>query len=207
MQPSEMDYIQKLQPLKNPYFAMRHGTSTANEEGIIMSNTEKSATHYGLSKKGYEEVRESAKNAKKDCVLNSDTVIMSSDFARARETAEIIADVLSVDMVTTTPKLRERFFGIWDGTSNNNYKNVWDDDTHNADNSTNNVENIKSVLSRTTKLIEDLENRYTGKNIVLVSHGDTLQILQTSFVGVIPSTHRSLAHLGTAEIRALNHNA
>ncbi len=186
---------------------MRHGTSIANEEGIIMSDTKKSVAGYGLSKKGREEVRESTKNAKRDYILNSDTVIISSDFTRTRETAEIAANMLSVEIITTTPKLRERFFGTWDGTSSSNYQNVWDDDIYDADNSNNSVESIESVLNRVTKLIDELENMYTGKNIILVSHGDTLQILQTAFAGVAPSTHRSLAHLGTAEIRALNHNA
>jgi broad specificity phosphatase PhoE len=39
--------------------------------------------------------------------------------------------------------------------------------------------------------------------VVLVSHGDVLQILQTAFEGLDPSKHRSIPHLPTAELRQL----
>ena len=59
------------------------------------------------------------------------------------------------------------------------------------------------MLDRTTALIADLEQRYSGRDILLVSHGDTLQILQAGFLRVDPSGHRRLPHLDTAEIREL----
>merc|ERR1719414_343626 len=39
--------------------------------------------------------------------------------------------------------------------------------------------------------------------VVLVSHGDALQLLQTAFQGVSPSEHRSLPHLHPGELREL----
>ena len=54
-----------------------------------------------------------------------------------------------------------------------------------------------------TALIVDLERRYSGRDILLVSHGDPLQILQAGFVRIDPSRHRSLPALETAEIRHL----
>jgi broad specificity phosphatase PhoE len=49
----------------------------------------------------------------------------------------------------------------------------------------------------------DLERRYSGRAILLVSHGDPLQILQAGFLLIDPSGHRSLPPLETAEIRPL----
>jgi hypothetical protein len=40
--------------------------------------------------------------------------------------------------------------------------------------------------------------------VILVAHGDVLQILQTAFEGVDPREHRSLPHLPNAELRWLN---
>ena len=40
--------------------------------------------------------------------------------------------------------------------------------------------------------------------VVLVAHGDVLQILQTRFACVDPRTHRSLPHLETAPLRSLS---
>ena len=60
-----------------------------------------------------------------------------------------------------------------------------------------------AVLDRTTAFILDLERRYSGRDILLISHGDTLQILRAGFLRMDPSQHRSLPELKTAEIRQL----
>ena len=60
------------------------------------------------------------------------------------------------------------------------------------------------MLDRTTALIADLERRYSGRHILLVSHGDPLQILQAGFLRIDPSRHRSLPAIETAEIRRLH---
>ena len=59
------------------------------------------------------------------------------------------------------------------------------------------------MLDRSTAFIVDLERRYSGRDILLVSHGDTLQILRAGFLRMNPSQHRSLPELKTAEIRQL----
>ena len=53
-------------------------------------------------------------------------------------------------------------------------------------------------------LVAELEQRFSGRDILLVSHGDTLQILQAGFRGMSPARHRGLPHLDTAEIRRID---
>ena len=49
-----------------------------------------------------------------------------------------------------------------------------------------------------------IRDRHEGRWLVLlVAHGDVLQILQSGFAGRDPREHRSLAHLPTATLRAL----
>ena len=62
---------------------------------------------------------------------------------------------------------------------------------------------MTAVLDRATGLVADLERRYVGRDILLVSHGDTLQILQAGFLRMDPAAHRRLPPLRIAEIRAL----
>ncbi len=64
-----------------------------------------------------------------------------------------------------------------------------------------NVEPAAAVLDRATALIAQLERQHCSRDILLVSHGDILQILQAGFSGMDPSKHRLLPHLATAEIR------
>jgi broad specificity phosphatase PhoE len=98
----------------------------------------------------------------------------------------------------------QRWFGDWEKTGNANYQKVWDIDKSDPEHKEQNVESANDVQKRTTELVADIENEYSGKNILLVSHGDALQILQTGFKKVSPATHRELEHLQTAEIRKLD---
>jgi len=80
---------------------------------------------------------------------------------------------------------------------------VWAADAVDPGHAADNVEPASAVLDRATALVADLDRRHSDRDILLVSHGDTLQILQAGFHGIDPARHRALAHLGTAEIRRL----
>ncbi len=182
---------------------MRHAQSKANVAGIIVSRIE-SDRHgdYGLTEHG----RQQALAAAQDCGLPAGTVICSSAFARARQTAEIVRAHLGAPEVVTTGALRERCFGTWEGSGTGNYARVWAADEAGSGHPDGDVEPAAAVLDRVTAFVAQLERRHRGRDILLVSHGDTLQILQAGFLGVDPSRHRSLPHLATAEIRRLRLN-
>lgn len=187
--------------MKNQYFFTRHGKSLANELGIILSDPREGTTDFGLTEEGREQARVSADMAQASGVLDATALIVSSDFTRARETAEIIAEVLGVPDIVLSEKLRERYFGNWEKQHNRHYQDVWDRDQYDSSHTEENVESVDAVRERTASLVKELEERHGGRNIVLVSHGDALQILQTVFENVPGSAHRSIKHLDTAEIR------
>ena len=200
-----MNHLAPVQRLANRYRVMRHGESKANASGIIVSRIETDrGGDYGLSERG----RGQAEAAARDCGLPADTLICSSDFARAWQTAEIVRARLGAPPVLVAVALRERCFGDLEGTPTGNYARVWAADeagTGDADggDAGGGVEPAAAVLDRATGLVADLERRYAGRDILLVSHGDTLQILQAGFLRMDPAEHRRLPHLGIAEVRAL----
>jgi probable phosphoglycerate mutase len=204
-----MNHLSGLDRLANNFSVMRHGQSKANVEGIIVSRVENDRSgDYGLTELG----RKQALTAAQGCGLPAGTLIFSSDFARARQTARIVRDQLGAVNVVLAQALRERCFGAWEGTSTDNYARVWAADeagtgeagaTQPDGGQPDGVEPASAVLDRATALVADLERRYSGRDILLVSHGDTLQILQAGFLRMDPSRHRSLPALETAEIRQL----
>lgn len=198
-----MNYLQDVAALSNTYYAFRHGRSLANRQQLIISHPDDGVPSYGLTEEGRQQAARAVAEAQRSYGLDRSTIIVSSDFARARETAAIAASILGVPTVITTPLLRERFFGEWDKHDHSHYHTVWSDDLANPDHKHYNVESTSEVLARATALVRDLEQTYSGKNILLVSHGDTLQILQTAFERVPSSQHRSIAHIETGEIRKL----
>jgi broad specificity phosphatase PhoE len=125
----------------------------------------------------------------------------SSDFTRAWQTAdETLSAVrnlitfesavdnsapppLAASGVTRSPLLRERWFGSLDGTELKNYQQVWPRDLISAEHSHGGVESVSAVSRRVRELILQLEAAHDGCSIVLVSHADTLQIMQVYVAG------------------------
>jgi broad specificity phosphatase PhoE len=200
-----MNHLSGGHRLANRYHAMRHGQSRANVAGVIVSGIESDRRgDWGLSELGREQVLAAAR----DCGLPADTLICSSDFSRARQTAEIVRARLGAPPVLVAVALRERWFGDLEGTATGNYAQAWAADEAGAGDTGGGdtgagVEPAAAVLDRGTALVAELERRYAGRDILLVSHGDTLQILQAGFLRMDPAAHRRLPPLGVAEIRAL----
>jgi len=191
-----------MQTLSNHYWVMRHGQSEANIAGIIASDPKVGCTAYGLTETGKKQAADSIASSPS---LTSNTHILSSDFLRARETAEIVHKAIRGKYpIHFTEKLRERFFGELNDLSDSHYQNVWTLDRDNPDHHEFGVESANEVVARTTALIQTLENQFSNETFLLVAHGDVLQLLQTWFQGVPASEHRQLSHLNTAEIRRLN---
>ncbi|OZJ03612.1 hypothetical protein BZG36_03701 [Bifiguratus adelaidae] len=71
----------------------------------------------------------------------------------------------------------------------------------------NDVESPPHVRARAVALIRELEAKHQGANLILVMHGDIVQILQTAFVtGDMEAwRHRQLTHVGTGEWRDMGH--
>jgi len=121
------------------------------------------------------------------------------------------SDVVPSKLLTVNvdPRLRERFFGAFNGESDDNYNRVWENDAVSADHTSWDVESVNSVMRRTSHLVLDLESKVLHSNDVskwnclLVAHGDVLQIMQTAFCKIDGTKHRGLPHLDTAAIRAL----
>lgn len=196
-----MNHLCGVDRLANRFSVMRHGQSNANVRGVIVSRIENDRRgDYGLSELGRQQVLAAARS----CGLPANTVICSSDFSRARQTAEIVRSHLGAPEVVLAEALRERCFGDWEGSATGNYGRIWAADETNPCHADGNVEPAAAVLDRATAFIVDLERRYSARDILLVSHGDTLQILRAGFLRMSPSQHRSLPALETAEILRLN---
>lgn len=194
-----MNHLSGVVSLANRFSVMRHGQSKANVAGIIVSRIEADrAGDWGLTPAG----RDQALAAARACGLPADTVICASDFARARETAELVRACLGAGEVRFAEALRERCFGAFEGTAAANYQRVWESDEAGAD-PAGGAEPAAAVLERATALVAGLERRYRGRDVLLVSHGDTSQILQAGFARMDPRWHRRLPHLRTAEVRRL----
>ena len=60
------------------------------------------------------------------------------------------------------------------------------------------------MVSLESTVLSPNEKEHQPWQVLLVAHGDVLQILQTAFTRVDVRTHRSLPHLETATVRELS---
>ena len=196
-----LNNLSAITQLNNRYYVMRHGHSLANQQGIIVSDPANGCSGFGLSERGKTQVRDSLQQ---DKLLDANTIIVSSDFRRAYESAGIAHELLNCrSPLESDVRLRERNFGELELGPDSAYDEVWQRDELDPDGGFRAVEGVNQVMARVTALIADCEQRYAQRSLLLVSHGDALQILQTAFARRDASAHRQLVHLQTAEIRHL----
>lgn len=185
---------------QNHYYVMRHGESKANEEGIIVSDPATGVKSYGLTEYGREVSQAGILKTMLPAILSR---IYTSDFLRARETGEIVAQTCGLPQMEVSPLLRERFFGNLEGKGDSSYEEVWKRDRKDADNTWEGVESPRQVEARLKDFLEETEERHYGETILLVAHGDVLQILLAMTTGTAVHLHREIPHLDKAEIRPL----
>jgi len=165
--------------LANQYGLLRHGESIANVLGIVTSDPAVATIRYGLTPHGAEQVRQSA-SAYRDRLAGSHVRLISSDLLRARQTAEIARRVLGAPAVANCIGLRERRFGDWEGQPGDSFGEYFYEQEE-AHVETAGVETTHAVFRRMLGVVAAAEQCYRDKLVILTSHGDPLQILQTAF--------------------------
>lgn len=202
MMPEIVDKMPDALPisLKNHYYMLRHGQSTANIAEIISSSRSLAYSgKHGLTAFGYEQGKESANQLldileKEGAKPGEKVVFVSSPFARAKQTAEACFDGLVgseenqerikamgikiEDNIAIENGLMERYFGRLDADSIYTYAYVWPMDRINVTHTAFDVESVAAVCTRLSRVVDRCEEQYDGTHIVWVSHADVLQIGQ-----------------------------
>ncbi|MFH1820809.1 MAG: class I tRNA ligase family protein [Candidatus Nealsonbacteria bacterium] len=187
----------------NRYFLLRHGHSLKNVKQIISSRPEKAA--YPLLPKGIKQVERVAKFLKKEKI----DLIFSSDITRTKQTAKIVSEALGVKIVYSS-KLRDIDLGVFNGKSFKEFHKVFNakDLFHKAPEK---GESWPDCRKRMVDFVEQLEKKYKKKNILIVSHGDPLWLLEGAMAGWTDKElwHFKEGHLnyiGTGELRKISYN-
>ena len=140
-----------------------------------------------------------------DQILSEKIVIVSSDFRRTRETAEILHSELGVKRpIRFEIALRERGLGSMNMTYNwDSVRQMWALDEVDPTHTEYNCESVMSMTVRTSRLVQQLDKEYNDMIIILVSHGDPCQCLYAIFIGLNPNEFRKIAGMKNCEIRPL----
>merc|ERR1712228_289666 len=84
------------------------------------------------------------------------------------------------------------------------YEIIWKFDKMDADHTKYGVESVNNTLNRIKKFIQNIEYALKEKPkslIIMASHGDICQIMQTFFQDVPSKMHHDLSYIQNAEVR------
>lgn len=184
------------------FFLLRHGQSEANVKGLIASSPAAAGTAFGLTDTGREQVRASLTTACATGILPQTCHVISSPLLRARESAEIAADVLGTT-IRIDARLAERGFGEFELRSDEHYDRVWSEDRSDPTHEKWGVESATAILRRTASLIQELQQENGSGTFVLCTHGDVASVLLCAASGLALTQHRDVGAMANGEVRSL----
>lgn len=151
-------------------YLTRHGETEWNEKKLIQGHTD-----IPLNTKGKKQAKLLGKQLKN---VNFNAVF-SSDLLRAEDSAEII--IKEKDMtVIKTRKLRERFFGRFEGKSLGEMRKAFGEvmlvtKEKQKKLEIYDVENDEEIIARLIPFMKKTAKQYIGKKILMVTHGGLLR--------------------------------
>ena len=162
--------------LKNRYFLLRHGRTIyqGRKKAFIYPSLSKNK-QVPLTKKGQREIKKAAellRNKKID-------LIFCSDFLRAKETAQIVANTLRVKKIIPDKRLRDINFGVLHGKKREDFYRLFPKgDKKRFFQAPKKGESWLQCQKRMKDFLKEMEKKYKSKNILVVSHGDPLWLLE-----------------------------
>lgn len=188
----------------NSYFFMRHGEAGANMEDRLSLDPNES-NH--LTSKGKEEVLASAR----ELLGKEIDLIITSDFLRTRETAEIVRQTLNLsgEQVILDERLGELNPGPVQVKTWQEYDSLLGSVTQRLHGRAPfGGENYNDVRRRVMSLLFELDSKYKDKKILLISHGLPLFMIKVSLAGL---SDQQIAlgswvedNFSTGEVRQIN---
>ena len=153
-------------------YVVRHGETLENANNCLVGRINSSLTAEGINQ------------AKKVSAYFKDKnidLIVSSPLDRCRQTSEIISNnkipIIYSDSLlgrdhgefTGRPKESINFDEYWNYNKNIKYKRA---------------ESVQDLYNRVAKLVEEIKEKYAGKNVIIVTHSGIMRVLYYYFKGI-----------------------
>ncbi len=179
----EIEVISSLEDIKNKtkstntYFVLRHGEADHNISKTI-SDTNDFPSH--LTENGKKKIENVAKKLNKQKI----DFVFVSPLIRTQETAEIIKQYCGLDseQIITDNRLIEIQTGV-NGKSNSEYKNFFTSLDDRYDSHLPGGESLIDIKKRVGDFLYDIDSKYSGKNILIISHEYPIWMLHSVVEG------------------------
>jgi broad specificity phosphatase PhoE len=157
------------------FFLVRHGESTWNVERLIQGHADDAQ----LTPRGREQAAGAASTLRAEGAVR----VVSSDLARASETAQIISQDLALPL-SFDEGLRERHYGDLEGRLADDVgalmNDVIDGVIVDASAHPGGGESLEEFLGRSRQTLERLARAYPGERVIAVTHGGVIRVLRAA---------------------------
>jgi isoleucyl-tRNA synthetase len=154
---------------KNTYTLMRHGEAESNAHNVFETTGD---PNNHLTEKGIAQVKEKAE----ELASRGVDLIIASPFVRAQETARIVSERLGVP-IETENRLREYHMGVFDGKDVREYLDYFAHSYLKLDIRPEGGESHRDIMNRSMAAIYDIEKRYAGKHVLIITHGGPIRMM------------------------------
>jgi len=192
----------------NKYFVIRHGEAENNLTETNSSYLGGAELNHHVTEKGKEAIRSSAQRVK------DIDVIITSPFTRTKETADLFAEEIDLDKknIIVDKRIREFETGSFDNKHYSVYNNNFSSTEERFHRKVDEAETLTETRCRMGEFLYSLEEKYKGKRILIVSHGDPLWLLKLLSLGQTPKMLDGIPYSEKGDIEKLSfipipHNA
>lgn len=193
--------------LKNKYYLLRHGKNNHQESfpDVVYCYPDNDLPCF-LIEEGINQVKKAGEILKDKKI----DMIFCSDILRTRQTAKIVAEIIGFDLkkIIYDVRLRDINWGMFGGKKKeeawafheNNMMKMFENSPPQGESWTQCQERIKNVLNQ-------IEDNFQEKNILIVSHGDPLWLLEGYVKGLskeeLIKERKNNGTINTGEIREI----
>ena len=163
---------------------IRHGQTQYNAEGRMQG-----AVDIPLNDTGRQQARDAAETLRGQ----GWKVVVSSPMLRARETAQIIADVLELPLGPSYDLLRERRYGEAEGRTMAELEVLWPDRNYPG------LESLESLQRRGMAGVQQIADNFYDRSVLAVCHGTLIRYTLGAFAG------RQFGPIGNGTVSTLSY--
>ncbi|MDV6378319.1 histidine phosphatase family protein [Sporosarcina sp. GW1-11] len=149
---------------------VRHGVTAWNKEGRVQGNSNIPLDEEGIA---------TAEKLARRLAAEEWDIIFTSPMTRARQTADILATELHIEVVEDH-RLRERSGGLIEGTTEQERQQKWGLKWRELDLQS---ETAESVVARGMEFVKEQIKRNSNQRILVVSHGSFLKRIIMALMG------------------------